>query len=197
MGKIDKISWKVSKGISMITGRWQLRHCTHLGIQVRATGRVLINNLGGRIEIGDKCHLRGDHVAVELGVYPGGLLKLGNGCFVNSGVSICAQESVIIGNNTAIGNYSLIMDTDFHTIGDIWKMPEPSPVVIGDNVWIAARVTILKGVTIGNGAVIAAGSVVTKDVPPYTIVGGIPAKILRTLTPEERSNTPEERGNIE
>jgi acetyltransferase-like isoleucine patch superfamily enzyme len=186
MGKMNKIGTKISKGISLVTGRWQLRHCTQVGARTRATGRVLVNNLGGRIELGEKCLLRGDHVAVELGVYPNGLLKIGNDCFINSGVSICAQKSITIGNNTAIGNYSLIMDTDFHTIGDIWKIPEPSPVIIGDNVWIAARVTILKGVTIGDGAVVAAGSVVTKDVPPYTIVGGIPAKILRTLTPEER-----------
>jgi acetyltransferase-like isoleucine patch superfamily enzyme len=185
---MGKIGDKFGKVVSLVTSRWQLRHCTQIGARTRATGRVLINNLGGRIEIGEKCHLRGDHVTVELGVYPDGLLKIGNTCFINSGVSICAQKSVIIGNNTAIGNYSLIMDTDFHTIGDIWKVPEPSPVKIGNNVWIAARVTVLKGVTIGDGAVIAAGSVVTKDVPAYTIVGGIPAKVLRALTSEERGN---------
>jgi acetyltransferase-like isoleucine patch superfamily enzyme len=184
MGTIGE---KIGKVISLITGRWQLRRCTQVGTRTRATGRVLVNNLGGRIEIGAKCHLRGDHVAVELGVYPNGLLKIGDGCFINSGVSICAQESVTIGDNTAIGNYSLIMDTDFHTIGDIWRQPQAFPVKIGSNVWIAARVTVLKGVTIGDGAVVATGSVVTKDVPPYTIVGGVPAKVLRALTPEEIS----------
>lgn len=57
--------------------------------------------------------------------------------------------------------------------------------IIGHDVWIGSRVTILGGVTIGTGAIIAAGAVVNKDVPPYTIVGGVPAKIIRTRFSED------------
>lgn len=61
------------------------------------------------------------------------------------------------------------------------------PIHIGNDVWIGARVTILDGVKIGNGAIIAAGSIVTKDVPPYAIVGGTPAKVIRYRSSEEKA----------
>ncbi|MNW06569.1 putative acetyltransferase [compost metagenome] len=70
----------------------------------------------------------------------------------------------------------MISDTDYHQIeGTV----STKPIVIGDEVWIGCKSIILKGVTIGNGAVVAAGSVVTKDVEPYTLVAGIPAKVIK------------------
>lgn len=67
------------------------------------------------------------------------------------------------------------------------KSPEnDQPIIVEDDVWIGARATVLKGVTIGRGAVVAAGSVVTKSVPPYAIVGGVPAKVIKyRFTPDE------------
>jgi acetyltransferase-like isoleucine patch superfamily enzyme len=59
-----------------------------------------------------------------------------------------------------------------------------APIHIGKNVWIGSNATVLQGVTIGDGAIVAAGAVVTKDVAPMTVVGGIPAKFIKTITTE-------------
>ena len=61
-----------------------------------------------------------------------------------------------------------------------------APIVIEDTVWIGANVTVTSGVTIGKGSIVAAGAVVTKDMPEYSIVGGVSAKVIRELTEEER-----------
>ena len=97
-------------------------------------------------------------------------------------------EAITIGNNVMIGSGCLIADNDAHPM-DVEKRQVPnyydyvvsSPVVIDDDVLIGARSIILKGVHIGQGAVVGAGSVVTKDVPPFTIVAGNPAKVVKEL----------------
>ncbi len=167
--------------VPWLRSRWQLRRCTSSGmLTLVVNGHVLIENEGA-IHLGDKIRIRAIHLPVELASMPGGTLTIGDQTFINSGVSICAQKSVTIGRNCAIGNMSLIMDTDFHTPGDHTRWPEAHPVVLEDDVWLGARVTVLKGVTIGHGAVVAAGAVVTKNVAPRTIVGGVPAKLIRPL----------------
>lgn len=101
---------------------------------------------------------------------------------LNEWVYISGYGNVEIGSNVRIGHRTSIISSD-HGFSDpdtpIYKQPlEKYPVIIGDDVFIGANVTILKGVTIGNGSVIAAGAVVTSDIPPYSIAGGVPAKVL-------------------
>lgn len=97
---------------------------------------------------------------------------------------VCAP--ITIGNRVFIGHHVVLITTD-HEIGPPeqrcggWRS---APITIEDGVWICAGVKVLPGVTIGRGAVVAAGAVVTKDVPPNTLVGGVPAKILRKLDAE-------------
>jgi len=170
----------VRLGWAWSTSRWKLRHCTSTGPLCRVEGRILVAN-GGDLCLGERVRIRATHLPVELASMPGGKLRIGDRTFINSGVSICAQASVSIGSDCAIGNLSLIMDTDFHVPGNLLARPPAQPVVIEDGVWLGARVTVLKGVTIGQGAVVAAGAVVTRDVPPRTLVGGVPARVIRAL----------------
>lgn len=113
-------------------------------------------------------------------------LSIGSGCYINSHVYVDSGAPVIIGNGVAIGHHVVIITTD-HGIGS----PEYragaikcKPVTIEDGAWIAAGVTLLPGVVVGKGAVVASGAVVTRDVPPNTLTGGVPSKVIRTLSPE-------------
>ncbi|MBP9873243.1 MAG: hypothetical protein KBC60_04350 [Haliscomenobacter sp.] len=73
------------------------------------------------------------------------------------------------------------MDSDFHGLDHNQMGGNSKPVILEDHVWLATRSMVLKGVRIGKGAVVAAGAVVTKDVPPYTVVAGVPAKVIKHL----------------
>ena len=113
----------------------------------------------------------------KITVNKGATLKLGKG-YMNYNSSIGCFNRIEIGNNVAISERVQIRDSDNHQI--VGKESEyTKPVVIKDNVWIELGATILKGVTIGEGAIIAAGAVVNKDVPPHTLVGGVPAKTIK------------------
>jgi acetyltransferase-like isoleucine patch superfamily enzyme len=100
-----------------------------------------------------------------------------------SGCTISAAGKIIIGNEVLIGSGALITDSDAHSIHPkgrryIALPAPPQPVIIEDNVFIGARAIILKGVTIGIGSVIGAGSVVTRNIPPYSIASGNPARVI-------------------
>lgn len=101
--------------------------------------------------------------------------RIGNNVVINKRVVLDVRGGVFIGNNVDIAQDVQIWTAEHDVHGTDHKMTS-APVTICDNVWIASRATILPGVTIGEGAVVAAGAVVTKDVPPYAIVGGVPAR---------------------
>ena len=112
-------------------------------------------------------------------------ITFGKNVFINSGCKFQDQGGITVGNNVLIG-HNVVLATLDHNIC-VSKRAElfAAPIVIEDNVWIGANVTVTSGVTIGKGSIVAAGAVVTKDVPEYSIVGGVPAKVIRELTEEE------------
>jgi acetyltransferase-like isoleucine patch superfamily enzyme len=136
----------------------------------------------------------------------GGRIQIGEWCYIGEGTRVWSQTSVSIGNHVMISHLVDIHDTDSHPIDwqerrldskahmtnqiqGISKKTASNPVIIEDDVWICFKATILKGVHIGRGAIIAAGAVVTKDVPAWTIVGGNPARLLRSIPVEEQELT--------
>lgn len=115
-------------------------------------------------------------------------LEIGN----NSGIGIASRiyGRVSIGDNVLMGPEVIILTSGHRyenadvLIRNQGRLPE-KPVYIGNDVWIGARAIILPGVRIEDGAVIGAGAVVTKDVPPYTVVGGVPAEVIKHRIKEE------------
>lgn len=107
----------------------------------------------------------------------GGIIDIENSVFVNRNCVICSHVNIKIEEGVTIGPNTCIYDHDHGVNGGFVV----APVVIRKKVWIGANVTILKGVEIGENAIVAAGSVVTKDVPANSVVGGVPAKVLKYL----------------
>jgi acetyltransferase-like isoleucine patch superfamily enzyme len=114
----------------------------------------------------------------------GGVIKIGDGCSINPYSILYGHGNLTIGNNVLIAAHTVIIPAN-HNFKDL-EIPihqqglTTKGICIEDNVWIGAGCKILDGVTIGFGAIVAAGAVVTKDVVPNTIVGGVPARLLKT-----------------
>lgn len=108
-------------------------------------------------------------------------ITIGHRVFINSGCKFQDQGGITIGNDVLIGHNCVIATLNHAMDPDRRGDMIPAAVIIEDKVWIGSNVTILQGVTIGKGAIIAAGAVVNKDVPPRTIVGGVPAKFIKTI----------------
>ena len=131
----------------------------------------------------------GEQVLFEPGVWitaPGSArIEIGAGTFLNQGVMVAAMELVQIGEHCMFANGCFVTDAD-HRFDDLtrpitWQgFTTKGPTRIGDNVWCGANVVVTGGVTIGERSVIGANSVVTRDIPPFSIAAGAPARVLRT-----------------
>lgn len=151
-------------------------------------------NNSQKISIGENCHLRGN---LQVFAY-GGSITFGNYCYLGENSYIWSGDKVEIGNHVLISHQVNIIDSNSHEIDAIERQQgykhiltnghpkekgniETAPIIIKDHVWISFGAIILKGITIGEGAVVAAGSVVTKDVAPFTLVAGNPARLIKEL----------------
>jgi acetyltransferase-like isoleucine patch superfamily enzyme len=143
------------------------------------------------IVIEDGCIVEGTLLSASHGkIYMGKHSKIGADSHIR------CVEKVILGDYSAIANHTVICDNNNHPVNPAdrmimrltppgsdersWKHSDHAPIIIGKNVWIGEYCRICKGVTIGDGSVVAANAVVTKDVPPNSIVAGNPAKVVKT-----------------
>jgi acetyltransferase-like isoleucine patch superfamily enzyme len=148
-------------------------------------GNVLEALRDGRLEVGPQ-------TLFEPGVWitapAPARVRIGRGCFLNLGVMVAAMELVEIGDHCMFANGCFVTDAN-HRFDDphepiTWQgFTSKGPTRIGDNVWCGANVVVTSGVTVGRRSVIGANSVVTADIPPFSIAAGAPARVLRSIEP--------------
>jgi acetyltransferase-like isoleucine patch superfamily enzyme len=191
-GLFYRLSFAEVRGMLFIGKGVRLRSANRirLGRNASLHDHVFLDGLCKEgITIGNNFTLREESVIESTGVLsaPGIGLEIGNNVGISQHVFIGVRGKISIGDNVIIGPYAKIyaanhnfdrLDRPIREQGE-----SRQGIVIGDDCWIGAGSTILDGVNIGNGCVVAAGSVVTTNVPDYSVVGGIPAKLLKIRKP--------------
>lgn len=135
-------------------------------------------------------HLIGKEVNESFRVFPpfytdfGKNITLGKNVFINSGIHFQDQGGIIIGDDTFIGRNVVLATINHDLYPKNNRKNHYAPIVPKNNVWIESNVTITSGLTIGEWSVVAAGAVVTTAVSPYSVVGGVPARVIKTIDPD-------------
>ncbi len=174
----------------------KLNRFVQIGSGSRVSYRRLTMKEGCTVSIGENSLIEGRIIFDR----EKSTVTIGNRTYIGNSLLVCAS-SITVGDDILMAWGITIVDHNSHSVtwderkDDVmnwihgrkdWTHVACAPVTIGNKVWIGFNVIILKGVTIGEGAVVAAGSVVTKDVPPYAIVAGNPAKVVRGVRHDER-----------
>lgn len=130
---------------------------------------------------------------VRLSVWPQredqGRISIGDYCMICPGVRISSASAVEIGHSSMIASKTYITDSDWHDVYNRISTGKTAPVIIEDNVWIGDSAIICKGVSIGKNSIIGAGAVVVDSIPADSIAAGNPARVVRSLDPEEQITT--------
>jgi acetyltransferase-like isoleucine patch superfamily enzyme len=161
--------------------------CASVGESLKLEGEIPQIIGDGRIVLGDGVRIgRRNTWIVGFKVSEAAELIIGDRVSLNYQTMISVATRVEIGSDTMIAGNVQIYDNVSHPIEperrhEPFRLDEASPVIIGRNVWLGNRAIVMRGVTIGDNSVVAAASVVTKDVPPNVLVGGSPARVLKSL----------------
>ena len=148
-----------------------------IGMNSVISGELLLFRHGGSIDIGDWCY-----VGEGTRIWSSSSIRIGNRVLISHNVNIFDSLTQPLNASQRHKQFAMIAQNGHPDAIDLGERP----VAIGDDAWIGANASIMRGVVIGNGAVVAAGAVVTHDVPPYSVVGGNPARLIRELRDDER-----------
>lgn len=187
--------------------RFFFRECRGLlfvgrGVRIRAPGRIsagrnliledgcYINALSrGGIALGDNVSFGRNCIVEMTGVIrePGESLEIGSNVGIAAHAFLGVRGRVVIGRNTILGPY-VSLHSENHVFSDPGtpirlQGAKRRGISIGEDCWIGAKATVLDGVSVGDGCVVAAGAVVTRDIPPFSVTGGVPARILKKRQP--------------
>lgn len=180
--KVVRRGWRVAR--TRLLWGWRLHS---LGARSELARRLMVNNPAA-VSIGSRVTVQRDYVFADLcpseGTFP--KIVIGDDCTILYRFQCNAALSVWLGNNVLVASNVLITDSDHVVEPDSTPVTENGrfvsrPVCIMDNCWIGQNAVILKGVTVGPNSIVGAGAIVTRDVPPSSIVAGNPARVLRML----------------
>lgn len=185
---VERIRAGVRRRLARFTTKWMVRQCGSKSL-IAPPRHVW----GGRyIRLGDKVTIHREARIEAFRPSHGGVsLTVGDGSIIHPGVHIGALRDVSIGRSVLIAANCYVTDHD-HDWTDPWSPPIEnrrllvSPTRIGDYTWLGERVMVLKGVTIGERSIIGAGSIVTKDIPAFSVAVGAPARVIRTWDDAEK-----------
>jgi acetyltransferase-like isoleucine patch superfamily enzyme len=167
------------------------------GAGTRFGGSAEKRGAGSRIEVGAGCLVDGTLVTEA----PGAIVRIGSNVSIGGRTLLAAVREIVVEDDVLISYECIVTDSDNHSLAyskrkhDLrewlagrhdWSKVATEPVRICKGAWLGARVIVTKGVTIGEGAVCGMGAVVTKDVAPYTVVAGNPARVIKELSVDER-----------
>lgn len=147
-----------------------------IGARTMIRGEIFVFAHGGRVTIGSDCY-----IGENSRIWSGGEVRIGDHVLISHNVSVMDNLTHPLDPHARRAQVRAIYLSGHPTDIDL----DDQPVTIADDAWIGAHAIVLRGVTVGEGAVVAAGAVVTKDVPPHSVVAGNPARVIRTLSGPE------------